>query len=120
MNIRMAGRMHIRIDADDAVRALPFPPLILLTLVENAVTHGVEPKPGACTVAITAGVADGMLTVAIEDDGAGLSPGTTPGLGLANVRAQLKGRFGDRASLEVVSRPDGGVRASIGVPVGSP
>lgn len=117
MDIRMAGRIRIRIDADEQVRALPFPPLILLTLVENAITHGVEPKPGPCTVAITAGAADDMLTVVIEDDGTGLSPGTTPGLGLANVRDQLRGRFGDRASLQVVSRPGGGVRASIRMPV---
>jgi two-component sensor histidine kinase len=119
MNIRMAGRIRIRIDAEQGVRALPFPPLILLTLVENAITHGVEPRPGPCSVAIKAAVADAMLMVVIEDDGAGLSPGITPGLGLANVRAQLKGRFGDRASLEVLSRPEGGVRASIRMPVES-
>jgi LytS/YehU family sensor histidine kinase len=105
MRVRMAGRLSARVEADAAVRALPFPPLILLTLVENAVTHGVEPKPGPGEIVIRARAEDGILTVAVEDDGAGLEPGVTPGLGLANVRAQLQNLFGDRAGLEVVSRP---------------
>jgi signal transduction histidine kinase len=117
MRVRMAGRLSVRVDADDAVRALPFPPLILLTLVENAVTHGVEPKPGPGEVAILARVDGDTLTIAVEDDGAGLTPGITPGLGLANVRAQLRSLFGDRASLDVTSRPQGGVSARIRVPI---
>jgi hypothetical protein len=117
MRVRMAGRLSARVEADAAVRALPFPPLILLTLVENAVTHGVEPKPGPGEIVIRARAEDGILTVAVEDDGAGLEPGVTPGLGLANVRAQLQNLFGDRAGLEVVSRPEGGVSARIHAPI---
>ncbi|MBU4432845.1 MAG: histidine kinase [Alphaproteobacteria bacterium] len=117
MRVRMAGRLSVRVEVEAGVRALPFPPLILLTLVENAVTHGVEPKPGPGEIAILARVEGDELTVAIEDDGAGLTQGITPGLGLANVRAQLQNLFGDRASLEVTSRPAGGVNASIRVPI---
>ena len=117
MTVRMAGRLSTRIEAAPDVRALPFPPLLLLTLVENAVTHGIEPKPGPGEIAILAHADDGVLTVSVEDDGAGLEPGVTPGVGLANVRAQLHSLFGDRAALDVVSRPGGGVRASIRVPL---
>jgi hypothetical protein len=117
IRVRMAGRLGVRVEASEQVRALPFPPLILLTLVENAVTHGIEPKAGPVMVAIIASVDGGMLTVNVEDDGAGLAPGTSSGLGLTNVRAQLLSLFGDRASLEVMSRPEGGVRARIRIPL---
>jgi signal transduction histidine kinase len=117
MRVRMAGRLSVRVEVDAAVRDLPFPPLILLTLVENAVTHGVEPKPGPGEITILAEVDGNILTISVEDDGAGLTPGITPGLGLANVRAQLQSLFGDRARLDVTSRPQGGVSARIRVPI---
>jgi hypothetical protein len=120
MNVRTAGRIEIRVEASDDVRALPFPPLILLTLVENAVTHGIEPKPGPGMIAIIAGTADGFLSVRVEDDGQGLQPGTTPGLGLANVRAQLRDRFGSAARFEIASRAGGGASARIHVPLAFP
>ncbi|MET3663446.1 histidine kinase [Caulobacter sp. 1776] len=118
MRVRMAGRLTVRVEADAAMRALPFPPLLLLTLVENAVTHGVEPKPGPGEIAIVARVEGETLSVSVEDDGAGLAEGVTPGVGLANVRAQLASLFGDRATLDVASRSEGGVRARIRVPLG--
>jgi len=116
MNVRTAGRIKIHVDASDEVRALPFPPLILLTLVENAMTHGIEPKPGPGMIAITAGTEDRFLSVSVEDNGQGLQPGTTPGLGLANVRAQLRDRFGTRARFDIASRAGGGVSARIHIP----
>ncbi len=120
MNVRTAGRIKVYVDASDEVRALPFPPLILLTLVENAMTHGIEPKPGPGMIAIIAGTADGFLSVRVEDDGLGLQPGTTPGLGLANVRAQLRDRFGTRARFDIASRAGGGVSARIHIPLTFP
>ena len=114
MNIRTDGRIQIEVDVDDSVRPLFFPPLVLLTLVENAVKHGVGPKPGPCTVRIAARLReDGSLEVAIEDDGAGLSPGESHGLGLANVRAQLRNLFGAGAALSIAGRALGGTRAEI-------
>lgn len=120
MHVRTAGRIEVHVDASDEVRALPFPPLILLTLVENAMTHGIEPKPGPGMIAIIARTADGFLSVSVEDDGLGLQPGTTPGLGLANVRAQLRDRFGTRARFDIASRAGGGVSARIHVPLTLP
>ena len=120
MKVRTAGRVEVRVDANNEIRAMPFPPLILLTLVENAMTHGIEPKPGPGMIEIVAGAADGFLSVRIEDDGRGLQTGTTPGLGLANVRAQLHDRFGTRARFEITSRAGGGVSASIHIPLKLP
>ncbi len=114
MNVRMDGRIRIIVEAADDVRGLAFPPLILLSLVENAVKHGIEPKPGRGMIAIRATVRDdGGLEIAVEDDGAGLQIGATHGVGLANIRAQLRNRFGERAALDIASRPEGGTRAAI-------
>ncbi len=114
MNVRMDGRIRIVIDASEAVRGLAFPPLILLSLVENAVKHGIEPKPGPGMIAIRAKVRDdGGLEIAVDDDGAGLQLGAAHGVGLANIRAQLRNRFGERAALDIASRPEGGTRAAI-------
>lgn len=114
MNIRTDGRISIVVDVGDEVGTLFFPPLILLSLVENAVKHGVGPKPGPAMIAVRARLhADGSLEVAIEDDGAGLRPGECHGLGLANARAQLRNLFGAGASLAIASRVEGGTRATI-------
>lgn len=118
MNVRMDGRIAVVVDASDAVRPLSFPPLILISLVENAVKHGIEPKPGPGTIAIRAGIDNGCLIVTVEDDGAGLTAGgTSHGLGLANVRAQLRNRFGDGAALAIAARDNGGTRATLSLPV---
>lgn len=116
MNIRTAGRIRIVVDVDANMREMSFPPLILLTLVENAVKHGIEPQLGPGTIAIIARLEEGRVIVRVEDDGQGLRPGFTPGTGLANVRAQLRNRFGERASLEVMSRSGGGVCARLTLP----
>jgi hypothetical protein len=114
MNIRTDGRIRIDVRVDESAKGLFFPPLVLLTLVENAVKHGVGPKPGPATASISASLgANGSLTVAVEDDGAGLRPGESHGLGLANVRAQLRNLFGDGAGLSIAGRASGGVRAEI-------
>lgn len=117
MNVRMAGRIKIQVEAIDFVRALGFPPLILLTLVENAVTHGIEPVAGPRMIAILARADREELIVSVEDDGAGLKPGVTHGFGLTNVRAQLRNRFGDRARLEVTARAEGGTCARVLIPL---
>ncbi len=116
MNVRMADRLGIVIAVDADVRALPFPSLILISLVENAVKHGIEPKPGQGNIRIHADVHDGQLTVAVEDDGAGLVPGPSDGLGLANIRAQLRNMFGETASLRIGGREGGGTCAVIEMP----
>ncbi len=120
MNIRMAGRITVTTDIPDNLKAMAFPPLLLISLVENAVKHGVEPKAGPAAIVLrarlTGAPSNQKLQVNIEDDGVGLSEGAGSGVGLANVREQLQHRFGDDASLTVETLPAGGVRARIEVP----
>ncbi len=117
MRIRTAGRLRCEVNVGPELQRLPFPPMLLITLVENAVKHGIEPRPGAGLVTISASRSDDRLRVCVEDDGLGLQPGVGGGLGLANVRSQLKALYGDRAGFEIVGRAEGGVRAAIEIPL---
>jgi hypothetical protein len=121
MKVRLGERLRLDVHLPDELRDLPFPPLLLISLVENAITHGVEPKPGVSTVTLAARVADSpsgrQLEVRVEDDGAGLEVGMGEGTGLANVRAQLRMRFGTAASLDVAGRYGGGALARMILPL---
>lgn len=117
MRLRTAGRLSHSIEVDPALRELPFPPLLLISLVENAVKHGIEPRPGPGTITLTAERDGDTLRVRVIDDGMGLQPGVGGGLGLANVRAQLQTRYGDRAEFALNSRPPKGACAELRIPL---
>ncbi|MBD8526890.1 sensor histidine kinase [Pseudomarimonas arenosa] len=119
MRLRLDGRLDYAVDLPAALAEHPFPPLLLITLVENAVKHGIEPKRGAGHIAIRA---DGdeqqqRLSVRVEDDGVGLQTGAGSGVGLANIRAQLSTAFAGQAELKLQPRADGGVVAEIHLPL---
>jgi signal transduction histidine kinase len=117
MAVRMGERLQVRVDVPDALGALPFPPLLLISLIENAVKHGAEPAAGVTTIIIHATRhTNDQLSVSVIDDGAGLQPSAISGVGLANIRAQLAAMFGDAASLTLTQNREGGVRATISLP----
>lgn len=117
MRLRTAGRLSHAIEVDAALREMPFPPLLLISLVENAVKHGIEPRPGPGTITLSAERDGDALRLRVIDDGMGLQPGVGGGLGLANVRAQLQTRYGDRAAFALHSRPPQGACAELRIPV---
>lgn len=118
---RMEGRLAYGIDVPRPLLQTPSPPLMLLTLVENAVKHGIEPKVGGGRIRIeaerimdTTGFAVAMRVI---DNGVGLSSSVGHGLGLRNVREQLALRYGNRAALSLVSPPEGGTIACLRIPL---
>jgi hypothetical protein len=117
MKIRLGERLQFELRLPPALRESPFPPLLLISLVENAIKHGAEPKPGVTRVTLAADLVDQQLDVVVEDDGAGLKMGLGEGTGLANIRAQLLTRYGANAQLELLESPGGGVRARLRVPL---
>jgi len=119
MQIRMGERLRFRIDADDAVRALPFPPAMLISLVENAIKHGLESATRPGDLLIGAAADGGALRLTVRDNGAGLSDQPGQGLGLANIHERLQLLYGERASLTVEALDDGGVAATLSVPLSS-
>ena len=121
MKVRLGDRLRYELRLSPDLRAAPFPPLLLISLVENAIKHGVEPKPGPTQVVLSARVIEDRemprLEVLVEDDGAGLKLGMGEGTGLANIRAQLLTRFGTSASLDLSGRAFGGALARLVIPL---
>ena len=101
----------------EALRSTPFPAMMLQTLVENAIKHGLEPKYGGGTIWILARENAGSLTVTVADDGQGFnaqSSGT--GIGLKNLRERLRLAYGAAASFVIAANFPNGVAATITVP----
>ncbi len=119
LQMRMGERLRFEISADQSLLALRLPPLILATLVENAIKHGLGPLPEGGRIQIEARRAAGGDAVILEvrDDGAGFSAGGGSGVGLANTRARLHGYFGPGASLELEGLQPRGVLARIRLPL---
>ncbi|MBD8872605.1 histidine kinase [Rhodanobacter sp. DHB23] len=118
LKIRMGARLEMKIEVPDALRAVTLPPMMLQTLVENAIKHGLEPKPGGGTVWILARRDNGSVAVTVADDGQGFgAAGGGTGIGLKNVRERLQLVYGPRASLAVLANVPDGVAATLTVPV---
>ena len=111
-------RLSYAIDAPAELLAEPCPPLMLISLAENAVKHGAEPKIGPVMVTLTAcRGSDGGLDLTVADDGAGFGRQTTgTGLGLANIRDRLQQIYQGRAGLTLKAGPEGGVVATLHLP----
>jgi len=117
LKIRMGARLSLKAEVPDALRAIAVPPMMLQTLVENAIKHGLEPKPGGGTIWILARRDADGIAITVADDGQGFnSAGGGTGIGLKNVRERLRLIYGPRASLAVVANVPEGVAATLTVP----
>lgn len=116
MALRMEDRMRLAVDVPDGLKSAVFPSMMLQTLVENAIKHGLEPKAEGGRLDIAAEVADGQLAVHVQDSGVGFAPTGEGGMGLANVRERLRALYGERAELIIALPPEGGTRATIRIP----
>jgi len=117
LKIRMGARLNLQIEVPEALKSIPFPAMMLQTLVENAIKHGLEPKSGGGTVWIIARTIDDMLAVTVADDGQGFNAGSSgTGIGLKNVRERLRLAYGGAASFAIVANFPSGVAATINIP----
>ena len=116
MAVRMEERLRLEVNVPEGLKSAVFPSMMLQTLVENAIKHGLEPKADGGRLEITAEIVDGQLAVHVLDTGLGFMPKAEGGVGLANVRERLKALYNGRAELIISVPPDGGTCATIKVP----
>jgi LytS/YehU family sensor histidine kinase len=117
LKIRMGDRLDVQVDVPEALRGTPMPAMMVQTLVENAIKHGLEPRTGGGTVWIRARGDGDAVAVTVADHGDGFSTKTGgTGIGLKNVRERLRLRYGFDANLSVIANFPAGVAATITVP----
>ncbi len=116
--MRLGTRLNFDIEIPDDLLKLPFPPMLLQPLVENAIKHGIEPKADGGIVAIKAEKSDGRLRLSVSDTGLGFSDQMNDeGLGIENVKARLKALYNVNAGLILEENTPCGVTAIIEVPL---
>jgi signal transduction histidine kinase len=118
LKVRMEERLTTAIDVPEGLNSAEFPPMMIQSLVENAIKHGLEPKAEGGTLTVKAEIVHGKLAVSVADTGLGFGVADTAGtgVGLANIRERLQLLYGDKATLTVAANPVGGTVVTISVP----
>ena len=118
LKVRMEGRLQAQVDVSEGLYSADFPPMMLQSLVENAIKHGLEPKADGGSLTVSAEVAHGKLHVSVADTGVGFARAATAGTGtgLSSIRERLKLIYGDAAELRITANAPTGTRVTIVVP----
>lgn len=117
LQMRMGERLRFTVSVEPGLRDASLPTLVLPTLVENAIKHGLAPLPEGGSIHISAEAEGEQLCVQVLDDGRGFSGQGGSGVGLANTRARLSALFGDRAALVLEAAEPRGVRVRLQLPL---
>lgn len=118
MRLRMGERLAVHVDVPETCLAYAMPSMMLQTLVENAIKHGLEPKPGGGGIWIRAACDPVGLSLTVADDGMGLRmDGSGTGIGLKNLRERLRLTYGNAASFTIGNNFPNGVAATITLPM---
>jgi hypothetical protein len=120
LQMRMGERLAFSIDAPSELAGARVPPMVIPTLVENAIKHGLSPLPEGGRIDIRAR-RDGSQSMVIEvsDNGAGFAASGGSGVGLANTRSRLSALYGSDASLSLAMGAPRGVVATVRLPLQS-
>ncbi len=118
LKVRMEDRLQTELSIPDGLRSAEFPPMMIQSLVENAIKHGLEPKPEGGLLSVKAEIVHGKLAVTVADTGLGFGKAATAGtgIGLNNIRERLHLLYGNKATLVVAENPPGGTVVTITVP----
>jgi LytS/YehU family sensor histidine kinase len=114
--VRMGPRLVSEVDVPAALGGLEIPPMLLLTLVENAIKHGLAPLPEGGRVCVRARREGGRVLLTVADTGCGLGHEVGHGTGLVNLQARLKARYGSQATLTLRLNEPRGVTAEVALP----
>ena len=115
---RFSDRLRPEFRIDDSLLSAMIPSFALQHLVENAIRHGIAKRPDAGSLIIVARRAGEMLELSVMDDGVGIDPDSVipQGHGIENTRERLRALYGERASLEISKRAEGGTIATLRMP----
>jgi len=116
MQARLGARLRFTLTLPPELEQVHLPGMLLLTLVENAIKHGIEPALRGGEVTVTADLAGGMLRLQVYDTGIGLADNVVDGTGLANARRRLELAHHGAATLSLLAREEGTL-AAITLPV---
>jgi signal transduction histidine kinase len=123
IQMRIEERLQVEIDVPEDLEDAEFPPMMLQSLVENAIRHGIEPKPEGGRVTVAAKIQRGMLWVEVRDTGVGigdldldLAPPKGTGIGLRNIRERLAKLYPGKGRFTIMSDDRTGTVVRIGVP----
>jgi len=118
LKVRMEDRLQFAITVPQGLMSAQFPPMVLQSLVENAIKHALEPKPEGGSITVNADIANGSLRVTVADTGLGFGAAGQPGtgVGLANVRERLAALYSGRAQFTIEANSPSGTIATIEVP----
>ncbi|MGZ5199810.1 MAG: sensor histidine kinase [Telluria sp.] len=119
MQFRLGQRLRFSLALAPALAHVQVPSMILLTLVENAIKHGIEPALRGGEVAVSAVVEDGAVRLRVRDSGAGMGAAPGNGTGLDNLRRRLQLAYGPAASL-ALHDADPGLVADLTLPLSPP
>jgi len=117
MHMRMPDRLQFAIFADDATLDLRCPPMTLMTLVENAVRHGIDPGEEGGRIDVTVRLQEGRVRAQVADTGVGMrNSGKGLGTGLSTLRERLQLSFGTDAHMRLVALEPHGLSAEVYFP----
>jgi len=118
LKMRMEERLSINFNMPEGLRSAAFPPMMLQSLVENAIKHGLEVKEEGGTLTFSAEIVDNKLRVKVSDDGLGFGavPSNGTGLGLQNIKERLKLLYKNNAQLIITPNQPTGVCITIEIP----
>ena len=118
LKVRMEERLVTQIAVPEGLLSAEFPPMMIQTLVENAIKHGLEPKPEGGSLRVAAEIIHGKMAVSVADTGLGFGRAATAGtgVGLANIRERLQLLYGTRATLTVAENQPSGTVVTVTVP----
>jgi signal transduction histidine kinase len=118
LKVRMEDRLNIDIEVPDGLLSAEFPPMMIQSLVENAIKHGLEPKPEGGTLSVRAEIIHGNLAVTVADTGLGFGKAATAGtgVGLTNIRERLQLLFANKGSMAIAENSPSGTVVTLTVP----
>ena len=123
IKMRIEDRLEVEIAVPEGLESAEFPPMMLQSLVENAIKHGIEPKPEGGKVRVSAGIHNAQLWVEVSDTGVGVpdgdlldGPTSGTGIGLHNIRERLAVLYPGKSRIMLKSDPATGTMVRISVP----